>query len=156
MTTPTPAEKIEMHPHGPHEPWMVFCRLCDGMTVYHIAEHTHEGVALDRAYWPEECDPTEDIDGYFQPDDECGIPDYKLHNARILAAAPRLLRERDEARLALAAATAKAERLAEVAVKALTFLEYPPTYAEAKRGAWRLAVDIRAALAEQQETSNGS
>jgi len=107
-------------------PWMVGMeRNKFGLTCYRIFNHieTTVVVAHDGSYWDEDYEPTKDEYGYVQPDDNMDCESWRIAIARLIAAAPDLLKalenlehtaglpvmSDDPARVAARAAIAKAK-----------------------------------------------
>jgi hypothetical protein len=63
-----------------------------GDTVYGVLEHTRTLVVVDpEGYYAKGQYPAQDEDGYYLPDDQIDCSEYRVANARLIAAAPELL-----------------------------------------------------------------
>ena len=63
------------------------------MTTYQVKYHSHTAIAVDpHDYWEDGYIPNTDGDGYFQPDPKMDCSPYRVEIARLIAAAPELLK----------------------------------------------------------------
>lgn len=68
-------------------PWQVCIDYVEGGTVFSILQHIEPGIALSRECWDGTEPTVADDYGYSQPDGHEITPDYKIANARWIAAA---------------------------------------------------------------------
>lgn len=75
-----------------YSPWQILLKRDeDGNTGYHIREHTHPAIAMDKnSYWDDDYEPSTDQDGYYQPDGYEDVMEYRIDNARYLSIAPEM------------------------------------------------------------------
>lgn len=73
-------------------PWQVTIARFEGKTTFRPNTHCKTSIAVDpRDYWDEGYEPSADEHGYFQPDENMDCDEFRIANARLIAAAPELL-----------------------------------------------------------------
>lgn len=81
---------VEKHLPGP---WMCFVAVQNEYADFRVMTHIETAICIDARRWESADDIITDDYGYNQPNGLCDVPPVKVATARLIAAAPDLLRQ---------------------------------------------------------------